>query len=134
MDYLKLIALDEDDLAVVSAHLQDAQVRLADMAFLAKEQRFVLIADRLDWHRPDKDEGEHCRSGIHFERVQRVRSQGIDRANPDKVLTLVGVMFTVASPPAGQATLLFEGGGSIQLDVECIEAQLMDLDTGRADT
>ncbi len=127
MDYLKLIALDEDDLHMVSAHLQDAKVRLADIAYLAKEQRFVLIADRLDWHREPTAAGEHCRSGIHFEKVTRVRSKGIDRADPNKALVLVGIVFEAENPPGGRATLLFEDGASIQLDVECIEAQLKDL-------
>ncbi len=127
MDYLKLIALDEDDLHMMSAHLQDAKVQLVDIKYVAKERRFVLIADRLDWHRDPPAASEHCRSGIHFERVTRVRSKGIDRTDPSKALVLVGIVFEAEDPPAGRATLLFEDGASIQLDVECIEAQLKDL-------
>ena len=45
---LKLMALDEDDLAVVSAHLQDALAPTRDMAWLPKEKRFALLVSRFD--------------------------------------------------------------------------------------
>ena len=35
---LRLIALDEEDLSIISAHVQDALVRVADIAFIGKEQ------------------------------------------------------------------------------------------------
>ena len=49
MDLLKLVALDPEDLAIVSAHLQDAIVRVGDLAYLPKERRFALVARRFDW-------------------------------------------------------------------------------------
>ena len=49
MNLLKLAALDEDDLSVISAHLQDAVVRIGDIRYLPGEQRFVLVANRFDW-------------------------------------------------------------------------------------
>ncbi len=49
MTDLKLIAFDEEDLKVVSAHLQDAVVRVGDMAYLPKERRFAALLNRFDW-------------------------------------------------------------------------------------
>ena len=46
---LKLIALDADDLAVISAHLQDAVLQVGDIAYLPKDKRFAAIANRFDW-------------------------------------------------------------------------------------
>ena len=37
---LKLLALDEEDLAVLSAHVQDAVLKVGDLVYLPKEQRF----------------------------------------------------------------------------------------------
>ncbi len=46
---LKIAALDPEDLAILSAHLQDAEVKIGDMAYLPKAQRFALVASRFDW-------------------------------------------------------------------------------------
>ena len=46
---LKLIALDPDDLAVISAHVQDAAVQAADIIWRQSEKRLVVGMSRLDW-------------------------------------------------------------------------------------
>lgn len=46
---LKLRAHDPADLAVISAHLQDALVPVSDMAWLKGERRFLLLANRFRW-------------------------------------------------------------------------------------
>ena len=51
MDKLKLIAFDAADLGVLSAHAQDAVLKVADMAFLPAEKRFAAILNRFDWPR-----------------------------------------------------------------------------------
>ena len=49
MDELKLFALDQEDIAVVSTHLQDARVKVADILWRPQEQRLVVVLDRFDW-------------------------------------------------------------------------------------
>jgi hypothetical protein len=127
MDLLKLVALDADDLAVVSAHLQDAIVRVGDIAYLPAEHRFALAARRFDWEAGPADPPRRRLTGVHFERVLAVRTRGVDRSNPDAVLNLLAVTFEVTNDPSGTATLIFADGGAIQLDLECIEAQMKDL-------
>jgi hypothetical protein len=126
MEPLKLVALDEEDLAILSAHLQDAVVRAGDLAYLAKEKRFALVARRFDWTAPE-DEPRRRLSGLHFERVMRVRTRNIDLGRADEVLSLLAVHFTVAEAPSGTATLFFSGDAAVQLELECIEAGLSDL-------
>lgn len=131
MEKLKLIALDAEDLAVVSAHLQDAVVRVGDMAYLPRSRRFALVANRFDWAMPGskgrKAPFQRRRSGLRFERVLAARIASLDLAAKDQFLSLLAVRFEGAEPPGGTVRLDFSGGASVALDVECIEAELKDL-------
>lgn len=130
MKDLKLIALDPEDLRVLSCHLQDAIIRVADMAYLGREMRFAAIANRFDWEaagQTEQGEGQRRRTGLRFERVKGARVQGFDLQNKDVVLELLAVTFDAAEEPSGTITLYFAGGAAIQLQVECIEAELRDL-------
>ncbi len=131
MDLLKLAALDEDDLSVISAHLQDAVLRIGDIRYLAGEQRFVMVANRFDWDGvPDKGKRSAMRRrcGLHFNRVLTVQSQMIKQGAEEAILSLLAIAFKSGDEaPAGTVELTFSGGGSIRLGVECIEASLEDL-------
>jgi hypothetical protein len=127
MDLLKLVALDPDDLAIVSAHLQDAVVRVGDLAFLPGERRFALMARRFDWEAKPGEPPRRRLTGVHFERVLAARTRGIDRSNTDAILNLLAITFDETNAPSGTATLVFSEGGAIQLDLECIETQMKDL-------
>ncbi|WP_307279847.1 DUF2948 family protein [Labrys wisconsinensis] len=127
---LKLLAFDEDDLAVMSTHLQDAQVRPAEIAWLPAEHRFALVVDRFDWCAADCGERRRRRTGLHFERVLAVRRSQFQQEG-DTVSSLVAVAFAPGEAPAGSIILSFADGAAIRLDVECLEAAMADLDTGR---
>jgi hypothetical protein len=45
----------------------------------------------------------------------------------ERVLSLLAVRFEPDEAPAGKVILTFSGDASIQLEVECIEAELKDL-------
>jgi len=134
MDRLKLVAFDGEDLAVISACVQDAVLKVGDTAFLPKEHRFACVMNRFVWEKmPDgsarRKEYERRRSGMHFDRVRAVRSTGVERKNSDQVLELLAISYDPAGPetPEGTVTLIFAGGAAIALDVECIEAAMADL-------
>ena len=127
MDLLRLVALDQEDLAVVSAHLQDAIIRVGDLAYIPQERRFAVAARRFDWEANAGEPPRRRLTGLHFERVKAVRLRGIDRTNPDAVLNLLAVTFEERDPPSGTVTLIFADGAAIQADVECIEMQMKDL-------
>ncbi|MEO1207733.1 MAG: DUF2948 family protein [Pseudomonadota bacterium] len=130
---LKLIALDEEDLSVLSAHLQDAVLKVGEITFQAKEKRFAAVVNRFDWEGELKagsavrKKHERRRSGLRFERVLAARTLRIDLTKPDDVLSLLAVTFEVSDTPAGRLTMNFSGGMAIELDVECIEGELRDL-------
>jgi hypothetical protein len=123
---LKLLVFDEEDLAVVSANLQDAIVRARDMAFLQREQRFALIAARFDWMAADEGRCERLQTGLHFERVTSVRTTGFHPGKPEDVLNLLSIVFDTKDAPSGEVVLTFSGGAGVRLSVECLEAQMRD--------
>ncbi len=124
---LRLIALDEEDLAVISAHLQDAVVRVKDMAFLPQTKRFALVAARFDWLGLATGKKERCSTGLHFERVLKAAAMGFDQTAADTCLNLLSIRFLPRDAPAGQVILTFSAGAAVKLDVECLEAQMRDL-------
>ena len=128
MELLKLAALDAEDLGVISAHLQDAILRAGDLAYLSAQHRFVLVARRFDWSAEDDAPPRRRLTGVHFERVLKVRTRGITPgAASEAPLELLAITFAPTEAPSGIATLVFAGGAAIQLELECIEVQLKDL-------
>lgn len=124
---LALQALDVDDLAVISAHLQDARVAVADLAYLPGEKRFALVGKRFDWIAAANGGCRRCEVGLHFERVLGAARTGLTSGDGTRVLNLLAIDFKETETPAGQVTLTFSGNAAIRLDVECVEAQMRDL-------
>jgi hypothetical protein len=141
---LKIIARDAEDLAVVSACLQDALIPLNEMRYLPQERRFIMVANRFRWERAakggaeqppgtdasfdsDEDFGAQQRTnaGICIDRVLAVRSRNIDRSRPDDFLSVLSVQLD-----GNKLTFLFAGGGVIQVEIEALALYLSDL--GRA--
>ena len=129
MEPVKFIALDREDLEVVSAHLQDALVKVSDVVWRPKEQRLVVGLNRFDWLAADgtRPELRRCRSALRFERVTGCKCRNVDPAGKEAVLNLLAVEFTQDDAPAGVVTLIFSGGGMLRIEVECLEAELADL-------
>lgn len=129
MDLLRLAALDEDDLTIISAHVQDAVAKVGDIDFLASSNKFALPLNRFAWEVKSgwfRRNQQRRRSLLSFDRVLSVRSTGIDRTKPDEVLSLLALNFIESDAPSGMLSLIFSGGAAIALDVECIEARLAD--------
>jgi hypothetical protein len=135
MEELKLVALDRDDVEVMSAHLQDSLVKVGDILWRPQEHRFVMALKRFDWMNADDasalqdkmPEYRRCRTALRFERVVSCKCRGLDQTGKDAVLNLLAVEFSADDAPAGTVTMTFSGGGAIRLEVECLEAELVDL-------
>ena len=130
MKPLKLIALDEEDLAIVSSHLQDAVVRIGDMVYQPSKKRFAAVLNRFDWESAQGDNGKDFkrrRTALRFERVFGAQLKNVKPSAQERVLALLAVRFEPDEAPAGKVILTFSGDASIQLKVECIEAELKDL-------
>lgn len=126
-DLLKLIALDADDLTVLSAHAQDAVVRVGDIAWRPAEQRFALVMRRFDWEGSGSGHARRRLTGLHFARVTALKAHRVDPKAKDQVLNLLAITFEPAEEPGGCIYLAFSGGATLKLSVECIEAQLKDM-------
>jgi len=128
---LKLIALDAEDLAVISAHVQDARVRTADIVWRQAEKRLVIGMSRLDWEQTLSGGTTPRRllAALRFDRVLACKSRNIDLGAPETVLDLVGIEFHPREAPGGSALLLFSRGGVLRLDIECLECGLVDFGT-----
>jgi hypothetical protein len=122
---LKLKALDAEDLGVISAHMQDALIRVGDLAYRRRAKQFALVASRYAWD--EAKQRQRRRTGLHFDRVLAVKSHGIGRGDADAVLSLLAIAFEPGAAPSGTIVLTFSAGAAIRLAVECIEAQIKDL-------
>jgi Protein of unknown function (DUF2948) len=130
MEPLKLIALDEEDLSVVSSLLQDAVLRVGDMTYVPSQKRFAAVLNRFDWEKAVTEGGKDFRrrrAALRFDRVFGAQLKNVKPRASDRVLSLLAVRFEALEPPSGRVTLTFSGDASIQLQVECIEAELRDL-------
>jgi Protein of unknown function (DUF2948) len=128
---LKLRAEDADDLAVLSATLQDAVVAVRDLAYLLEERRFVLVASRFRWERglrPMRGGAgfERVLCAITFDEVAAVSYRGFRRSEDDRILSLLSMRFEPGSP-LGAIHLDFSGHAAIRIEVARIACRSKDL-------
>ncbi|HYE45749.1 MAG TPA: DUF2948 family protein [Caulobacter sp.] len=121
---LKLLAEDADDLAVISAALQDAVAKVGDISYEPARRRLTIGFNRFRW---EVDGGERIRSGLQLGGVMLVQSRRLRREAREAVLSLLGVTFEPGEPPGGVVVLTFAGGGELRAEVECLDAALADV-------
>ncbi len=125
---VRLLARDTDDLAVVSALLQDAALLLGDVAWLQNERRFVFVANRYRWEEPDAMERVRC--GAHIEGVMAVRVRGVDPSSKKQPVALLSLTFEPSpteGDPGGILRFTLSGGAEFEVQLEAIEAAMKDL-------
>lgn len=130
MSALKLAALDKDDLRIVSAHVQDAVLKIGEIDYSARGKRLILPLNRFAWEAATTSRrapGERRRSVLHFDRVLAVKTLGIDRSKPEDVLSVLAITFIEGAAPAGAVEIVFAGEAAMLVEVECVEARLTDL-------
>jgi hypothetical protein len=129
MDMLKLVALDEEDLGVISAHVQDAVMKVEHIDYAKASGQFIVTMNRFAWDAGagGRKAGDERRlSVLNFARVTAVKAQGIDPRKKADVLSLLAIRFLPSEAPSGTIELMFAGDASIRLGVEVIEARLTD--------
>jgi hypothetical protein len=117
---LRLRAKDVDDLAVLSAMIQDALAPLSDMVFAQEQRRFVIALNRFRWNEPNPPTRTHALLSV--EGVARVRMRGIDRSDRDRIMNVLSLTFV-----DGAAEFTVSGGGAIRLEVESLDCFLEDV-------
>ncbi|MEN0087941.1 MAG: DUF2948 family protein [Pseudomonadota bacterium] len=132
----RLMALDSEDLTVISAHVQDAVTQAARFEYDAKAKSFAFDMNRFVWEQAKPKSwwpfaktaqaDERRYAVLHFARVMGVETQGLTLGSRD-TLSLLAVNFMPGEDPSGTVELMFAGDASVRLNVECVEAMLTDM-------
>jgi hypothetical protein len=126
---LRLRAEDAEDLAVISAVVQDALVSVQDLTYDRGTNRFTLVANRFRWEgQPDGPRGapayERTVCAITFEAVEGVSYRGFRRRDDERILSLLAVR---PGKAPGTIDLEFSGDASLRLGVAAIRVFATDL-------
>ncbi len=129
---LGLIVADSEDLAVVSALVQDAVFPASEMRWQKANRRFALLLNRFRWedlpaakrrNRPV----ERVQALVLIDDVKQVRSQGIAQGDKDMILSLLSVEFEPAEDGMGKVVLTLAGDGAVAIEVEALNITLKDV-------
>ena len=136
---LRLRAEDADDLAVISACVQDALISVKDLTYDRAARRFTLVANRFRWEgEPGKADGEtdgapafeRILCAVSFAAVERVTYRGFRRrADDDRILSLLAIRVdsSAEGADAGTVDLEFSGGAAVRLGVSAIRVHATDI-------
>ncbi len=129
---LRLKALDDGDLQILSSLVQDAVFPITEMSWQKRPRRFALLLNRFRWedlqaaeqrHRPV----ERVQSLLVVGDVMKVSSQGLERDDKDTILSLLSIGFEPGEDGTGQVILTLAGDGTIALAVEALDVTLRDV-------
>ena len=121
---LRLLAQDPEDLEIISAAMQDAVLKVGEIAYEKAAKRLTIAFNRYRW---ESGGGARVRSGLQFAGVLELQARKIRRGAPEAVLELLAMTFTPREAPGGVVTLSFAGGADLRATVECVEAVLADV-------
>lgn len=121
---LKLLAQDADDLAVLSAALQDAVGKIGDISYEPKARLLTVTFNRYRWEAGVR---QRVRSALQLGGVLKVQTRKVRRDRPEAVVELLALTFEPGEAPGGAVTLSFAGGGDLRAQVECVDAVLADV-------
>jgi len=124
---LRLLAEDAEDLAIISAALQDAVTHVGDIDYQPAARTLTVCFNRFRWEKGAEHGGERVRVGLQLGGVLKVLQRHLRCEAKDAVLSLLAMEFEPGEPPGGVITLHFAGGGDLRVEVECIDAVLADV-------
>ena len=126
---LKLIAKTEEDIRVISAHLQDSIVKTADIASLEKNRIFLMQLNRFMWEDVEKGvfrKNKRIRTILKFENVLNVLSRNIDQMKKKKFLDFLAIETNITPDNNDEMKIIFAGDSIINVISEVIEVTLDD--------
>ena len=126
---LKLIAKTDEDLRVISAHLQDSIVKTSDIASLKKNRIFLMQLNRFMWEDVEKGvfrKNKRIRTVLKFENVLKVSSKNVNQKKNDRFLDFLAIETFKMTDKNYEMNLIFSGDMIIRLVVEAIEVTLDD--------
>jgi len=126
---LKLIAKTDDDLRVISAHLQDAIVLTSDIAHLKKNKIFLIQLNRFMWEDVEKGvfrKNKRIRTFLKFENITKVLSKNISQKDKSRFLDFLAIESKLLPDKSYEMNLIFSGDSLIKIFAEVIEVTLDD--------
>ena len=126
---LNLLALDDEDLKILSSLVQDAVFPITEMRWHARDRQLAILLNRFRWE--DTGRGRHgaerVRALLIIENVMGVASQGIAREERDTILQVLSAAFEPGQDADGHVSLILAGDGVIRARVEALEVRLRDV-------
>ena len=127
---LNLRAECAEPLGVISAALQDAITRIADIHYAPSAHALTLRMTR--FRHEDEDASERVLTGLRADSILSLQSSGIDKADPEAMAVLLSIDFTAGDDaPGGTLDFTFAGGGRLRAAAECIDLTLADVSEPR---
>ena len=126
---LKLIAKTEEDLKVVSAHLQDAIANISDVANLKKNRIFLMQLNRFMWEDVEKGvfrKNKRIRTILKFENVIKAHAKNINQSKGNKFLDFLTIETNQMIDNNYEMKIVFAGDSIIKIIAEVIEVTLDD--------
>ena len=126
---LKLIANSEEDLKIISAHLQDAIVSTSDIANLKKNRIFLMQVNRFMWEDIEKGvfrKNKRIRSVLKFDNISSVYSKNINGKKKEQFLDFLAIESHLMVDKSYELRLIFSGDSVIKLIAEVIDITLDD--------
>ena len=128
MNKLRLRASDTGDLEIIAGAVQDSIFQIGQSRYDKAGLSFTL---RLSRYMREMDTPHRVESGLRFDGVLSVKSQGVDLAKQDAYAVILGLIYEATDTPAGIVSVTLAGGGVIQIEVEAIDATLADIGDAR---
>ena len=128
MNKLRLRASDTGDLEIIAGAVQDSIFQVGQSRYDKAGLSFTL---RLSRYMREMDTPHRVESGLRFDGVLSVKSQGVDLTKQDAYAVILGLIYEATDTPAGIVSMTLAGGGVIQIEVEAIDATLADIGDAR---
>ncbi len=128
---LRLLAEDADDLRIISAAVQDAVTKAANLKYDQRQRRFNIELNRFRWEETagHPRQRRRIRALLAVDGVLAAQARGLTRSDPELVVSVLQLEFRPADePPGGEIVITFAGDGEIRLEVEMLDVTLLDSD------
>ena len=126
---LKLIARTDDDLKVISAHLQDSIVDVKNIAHLKKNNIFLMQLNRFMWEDVERGifrKNKRVRTMLKFDNVIEANSRNIRQKSKEDFLDFLAIESRQMPDKNYEMKLIFSGEAIIKVITEVIEVTLDD--------
>ena len=126
---LKLLATSDEDLKVISAHLQDAIVLPNEIANLKKNRIFLIQLNRFMWEDVEKGvfrKNKRTRTVLKFDNVVSVSSKNVNTLNKKNFLDFLTIESKLLPDKSYEIKLIFSGNAIIKINAEVIDVTIDD--------